>query len=69
VVLSFEHCLTQTIHDLSHLYSIFKVKTWQELANLSDNTAEITSLKFGPLGDYLVTGGLDRSIRVFGIAE
>ncbi|KAI8363235.1 WD40-repeat-containing domain protein [Mortierella sp. GBAus27b] len=48
---------------------IFKVKTWQELANLSDNTAEITSLKFGPLGDYLVTGGLDRSIRVFGIAE
>ncbi|KAF9107883.1 Pre-mRNA-processing factor 19 [Mortierella sp. AM989] len=48
---------------------IFKVKTWQELANLTDNTAEITSLKFGPLGDYLVAGGLDRSIRTFGIAE
>ncbi|KAF8977323.1 hypothetical protein BGZ46_007477 [Entomortierella lignicola] len=48
---------------------IFKVKTWQELANLTDNTAEITSLKFGPLGDYLVAGGLDRSIRVFGITE
>ncbi|KAI1316115.1 Pre-mRNA-processing factor 19 [Mortierella claussenii] len=48
---------------------IFKVKTWQELANLSDNTAEITSLKFGPLGDYLVAGGLDRSLRVFGISE
>ncbi|KAG0023919.1 Pre-mRNA-processing factor 19 [Entomortierella chlamydospora] len=48
---------------------IFKVKTWQELANLTDNTAEITSLKFGPLGDYLVAGGLDRSIRVFGINE
>ncbi|KAF9896464.1 Pre-mRNA-processing factor 19 [Lobosporangium transversale] len=48
---------------------IFKVKTWQELANLTDNTAEITSLKFGPLGDYLVTGGLDRSLRVFGIKE
>ncbi|KAG0049338.1 hypothetical protein BGZ83_005877 [Gryganskiella cystojenkinii] len=48
---------------------IFKVKTWQELANLTDNTAEITSLKFGPLGDYLVAGGLDRSLRVFGIAE
>ncbi|KAG0213119.1 hypothetical protein BGX28_004945 [Mortierella sp. GBA30] len=48
---------------------IFKVKTWQELANLTDNTAEVTSLKFGPLGDYLVAGGLDRSLRVFGIAE
>ncbi|KAF9298458.1 Pre-mRNA-processing factor 19 [Linnemannia elongata] len=48
---------------------IFKVKTWQELANLTDNTAEITSLKFGPLGDYLVAGGLDRSLRVFGVAE
>ncbi|KAF9161530.1 Pre-mRNA-processing factor 19 [Mortierella sp. AD011] len=48
---------------------IFKVKTWQELANLTDNTAEITSLKFGPLGDYLVAGGLDRSIRVYGINE
>ncbi|KAG0267246.1 Pre-mRNA-processing factor 19 [Mortierella polycephala] len=48
---------------------IFKVKSWQELANMTDNTAEITSLKFGPLGDYLVAGGLDRSLRVFGVAE
>ncbi|KAF9428973.1 Pre-mRNA-processing factor 19 [Podila epigama] len=48
---------------------IFKVKTWQELVTLSDNTAEITSLEFGPLGDYLVAGGLDRSLRVFGISE
>ncbi|KAF9926593.1 Pre-mRNA-processing factor 19 [Linnemannia zychae] len=48
---------------------IFKVKTWQELASLTDNTAEITCLKFGPLGDYLVSGGLDRSLRVFGVAE
>ncbi|KAG0323883.1 Pre-mRNA-processing factor 19, partial [Podila humilis] len=44
---------------------IFKVKTWQELAVLTDNTAEISSLEFGPLGDYLVAGGLDRSLRVF----
>jgi pre-mRNA-processing factor 19 len=49
--------------------SIFKVKTWQELVNLTDNTDKITSLKFGPLGDYLVAGGLDRSLRVFGVAE
>ncbi|KAF9295326.1 Pre-mRNA-processing factor 19 [Mortierella antarctica] len=48
---------------------IFKVKTWQELAVLTDNTAEVSSLEFGPLGDYLVAGGLDRSLRVFGIAE
>ncbi|KAG0329672.1 Pre-mRNA-processing factor 19 [Dissophora globulifera] len=48
---------------------IFKVKTWQELANLTDNTAEVTSLKFGPLGDYLVAGSLDRSLRIFGITE
>jgi len=48
---------------------IFKVKTWQELATLTDNTADITSLKFGPLGDYLVAGGMDRSLRVFGITE
>ncbi|KAF9584268.1 glycerol ethanol, ferric requiring protein [Lunasporangiospora selenospora] len=46
---------------------IFKVKSWQELVNLTENTAEITSLKFGPLGDYLVAGGLDRSLRVFGL--
>lgn len=45
------------------------MKTWQELANLTDNTDKITSLKFGPLGDYLVAGGLDRSLRVFGVAE
>ncbi|KAI7820837.1 WD40-repeat-containing domain protein [Gamsiella multidivaricata] len=48
---------------------IFKVKTWQELANLSDNTADITSLKFGPLGDYLVSGGLDRALRIHGVSE
>ncbi|KAG0235540.1 Pre-mRNA-processing factor 19 [Actinomortierella wolfii] len=48
---------------------IFKTKSWQELANLTGNTAEITGLKFGPQGDYLVASGMDRCIRIFGVAE
>ncbi|CAG8795927.1 29190_t:CDS:2, partial [Racocetra persica] len=39
---------------------IYQSKTWNELVVISENTAEITDMKFGELAKYLVVGGLDR---------
>ncbi|CAG8652242.1 7877_t:CDS:2, partial [Racocetra fulgida] len=38
---------------------IYQSKTWNELVVMSENTAEITDMKFGELAKYLVVGGLD----------
>ncbi|ORY05096.1 WD40 repeat-like protein [Basidiobolus meristosporus CBS 931.73] len=45
---------------------VFKVKEWDELAVLSDNTAEVNDLSFGEYARFLVSGGMDRSLRYFG---
>ncbi|RHZ81088.1 hypothetical protein Glove_123g189 [Diversispora epigaea] len=45
---------------------IYHSKTWNELVNISENMAEITDMKFGELAKYLLVGGLDRSLRIYG---
>ncbi|CAG8502266.1 5744_t:CDS:10 [Paraglomus occultum] len=44
---------------------VFHSKTWEELAVLADNTAEVTDLKFGELAKYLAVVGLDGSLRYY----
>ncbi|KAG9301167.1 hypothetical protein G9A89_012550 [Geosiphon pyriformis] len=46
---------------------IFQAKTWNELAVLTGNAAEITDLKFERLVKHLVVGGLDRTLRFYGV--
>ncbi|CAG8579554.1 3908_t:CDS:2 [Acaulospora morrowiae] len=48
---------------------IYHSKTWNELSVISENMAEITDMKFGELAKYLLVGGLDRSLRTYGIEQ
>ncbi|CAG8572491.1 3904_t:CDS:2 [Acaulospora colombiana] len=45
---------------------IYHSKTWNELSVISENMADITGMKFGELAKYLIVGGLDRSLRIYG---
>ncbi|KAK9767690.1 hypothetical protein K7432_002329 [Basidiobolus ranarum] len=45
---------------------VFKVKEWNELSVLTDNTGEVNDLRFGDFAQFLVSGGMDRSLRYFG---
>ncbi|RUS13758.1 WD40-repeat-containing domain protein [Endogone sp. FLAS-F59071] len=47
---------------------IFKAKQWTELVKLEDNSGEIMGVKWGDMAGYLVTGGLDRTLRFYGPA-
>ncbi|CAJ0628934.1 11559_t:CDS:2 [Entrophospora sp. SA101] len=48
---------------------IFQSKTWNELIHITENIGEITDMKFGSLAKFLITSGLDRSLRIFGTTE
>ncbi|CAG8628399.1 1194_t:CDS:2 [Funneliformis caledonium] len=46
---------------------IYQAKSWNQLANFTDNTAEVTDMKFGELAKILYVGGLDRTLRFYGV--
>jgi pre-mRNA-processing factor 19 len=48
---------------------VLKAKEGSELFKWQDNTADMTGVKWGPDAKYLIAGGLDRSLRIFGLAE
>jgi pre-mRNA-processing factor 19 len=48
---------------------VLKAKEGTELFKWQENTASVTGVKWGPDAKYLVTGGLDRSLRIFGSTE
>ncbi|KAF7731561.1 hypothetical protein EC973_009325 [Apophysomyces ossiformis] len=45
---------------------IFKAKDGSPLATFTDNSAEITGLKWAPLAENLLATGLDRTVRYYG---
>ncbi|KAG0175132.1 hypothetical protein DFQ30_000615, partial [Apophysomyces sp. BC1015] len=45
---------------------ILKAKDGSPLASFTDNTAEVTGVKWAPLARNLMAAGLDRSVRYFG---
>ncbi|KAK4686241.1 pre-mRNA-processing factor 19, partial [Tremellales sp. Uapishka_1] len=47
---------------------IYANKTWDELYKFDDNAAVLTGARFGALGQKIVLGGLDRTLRVLGAA-
>lgn len=48
---------------------VFKAKDGSELAKFTDNTAEITGLKWAPLAENLLAAGLDRTVRYYSAAQ
>ncbi|KAI8364772.1 WD40-repeat-containing domain protein [Radiomyces spectabilis] len=46
--------------------TILKAKDGSPLASFSDNAAEITGLKWGPLANNLLAAGMDRTVRYYG---
>ncbi|KAI9312014.1 WD40-repeat-containing domain protein [Dichotomocladium elegans] len=45
--------------------NILKAKDGSQLASFSDNTGEITGVKWAPMADSLLAAGLDRTIRYY----
>ncbi|KAI9028350.1 WD40-repeat-containing domain protein [Phycomyces nitens] len=45
---------------------ILKAKDGSSIATFTDNTAEITGLKWAPAADSILAAGLDRTVRYFG---
>jgi pre-mRNA-processing factor 19 len=43
---------------------VFKNKTWEECLAFEGNTAELSDVRFGPLGREIVLSGADRTVRV-----
>ena len=45
---------------------ILKAKDGSPIASFSDNTAEVTGVKWAPLAKSLLAAGLDRTVRYYG---
>lgn len=45
---------------------VYKNKTWEELLKFDDNAGVLTGARFVKNGSEIVTGGLDRTLRVLG---
>ena len=48
---------------------VYANKSWEELLKFDDNASVLTGARFGALGKEIVTGGLDRTLRVLSKAE
>ncbi|CAG8483880.1 8425_t:CDS:2 [Ambispora leptoticha] len=46
---------------------IFQAKSWNELAFITESPGEIYDLKFGGLAKFVMVGGSDRSLRIYGV--
>jgi len=46
---------------------VYQCKQWQELCVLSDHTEPATGVRFGENAKFIVSTGLDRSLRFYGI--
>jgi pre-mRNA-processing factor 19 len=45
---------------------VLKAKDGSPLATFTDNSAEITGLKWSPMADSLLAAGMDRTVRFYG---
>ncbi|KAI8343592.1 WD40-repeat-containing domain protein [Chlamydoabsidia padenii] len=48
---------------------ILKAKDGSLLSSFTDNSAEITGLKWSPMADSLLAAGMDRTVRFYGAAQ
>lgn len=48
---------------------VYQNKTWEQLFVADDNTAELTSVAWGPLGKELAVASLDRTVKIIAAKE
>jgi pre-mRNA-processing factor 19 len=48
---------------------VFQVKTWSKIVQLEGHTQQVTGVKFGEDSKQIISTSLDKTLRVWGMAE